>query len=394
MVRANAGAAVGPLALALWLLAAGACCSVERSSAAISPPPASAPTAAVSSAPNRVSATPEPTVDGAATAPAADAGLPQKPTLRFLAFGDLIVSYRVGRAIAAANDPLLPFRSLDGLLSSVDFSFANLEAPFDRLRAKSEHELGGLSHYNFKVLSLANNHAMDRGQEGLWHTLALLRSKDIVPVGVGRNMDEAWAGAVVEIRGFRIGFVAASYTSINSSRKLWLDFVARITQRHRLRKTIRALRKRCDFVVAAMHAGVEYVRWPSREQILFAQAAIDSGADIVIGSHPHVVQPVRSYRGKYIFYSLGNFIFDQTRPDAVKESAAVRITLSKPSASALSSKQSAAAPASRPVATLEALEVIALINNNVTRPRLALPAEAARILRRMELRHAALMPRP
>ena len=78
-----------------------------------------------------------------------------------------------------------------------------------------------------------------------------------------------------------------------------------------------------------MHAGTEYTRTPMPQQITFAHAAIDDGADIVIGAHPHWVQTIEKYKGKYIFYSLGNFIFDQAWSQETMEGLTLKITVSK-----------------------------------------------------------------
>ena len=139
-------------------------------------------------------------------------------------------------------------------------------------------------------------------------------------------------------------------------------------------KAIRELRQNADFVVATMHAGVEYIATALNGQRLFAQMVIDAGADIMIGHHPHVVQDVEIYKGKYIFYSLGNFVFDHTKPHT-DEGAAVRIDLKrKPSG-----------------AVITRLEVIPYIIENLVTPRPATPAEAAPILKRMKLKKALLL---
>jgi poly-gamma-glutamate capsule biosynthesis protein CapA/YwtB (metallophosphatase superfamily) len=107
------------------------------------------------------------------------------------------------------------------------------------------------------------------------------------------------------------------------------DYVARIEDHDRLKAAIEKIRGQVDFILVTMHAGIEYTRKPEQHQIDFAHAAIDDGADIVIGAHPHWIQINELYKGKYIFYSLGNFIFDQEWSRDTKEGLALRITLAK-----------------------------------------------------------------
>ena len=288
--------------------------------------------------------------------------------MTFLSFGDFIVAHHVAREMVRTGDPLHPFRGIEPLLRSVDFSFANLESPLDKKRGSIEQETAGIIEFDFRVLNLANNHAMDRAREGLWYTIDELAKRGVATTGAGRDLDEAWKPAIVEHEGIRIAFLGASYTSVNSSRLLLNPYVARIDQRRRLRLAVATAKNEADFVVVAMHAGIEYTSWPSAEQQLFAQAAIRHGADVVIGSHPHVLQPIRHYRGKPIFHSLGNFIFDQRRPPAVKLTAAVRTELRRDGDRLVS-----------------AITVIPIINDDITTPRVAQGEDAIRILRRMGL---------
>jgi hypothetical protein len=288
--------------------------------------------------------------------------------VRFLALGDMIVTHSVGRAVDKSGDPTSPFRTFAAMLEGVDFSYANLEAPLE-----ANTPLEGLAKLRFRAFNLANNHIMDAGFDRLLLTVNRLRAMNMATSGVGKDMAEAWTPAIVTVRGVRIAFVGASYTSKNSSRLVRLPYVARVDQNWELRKAILQARESADFVVAAMHAGTEYIRFPVAEQIQFAHSAIEHGADLVIGTHPHVVQKVERYRGNYIFYSLGNFVFDQVRPPQVGQSAAVRVSLS------VADKG------------LSALEVIPMVNHDTLSPRLADGKAAKAILQRMGLQSATLL---
>ena len=93
-----------------------------------------------------------------------------------------------------------------------------------------------------------------------------------------------------------------------------------------MRKDVSLLRRLADIVVVSMHNGVEYMPRPSAKQIEFAHAAIDAGATLVIGHHPHVIQPEERYRSGRIFYSLGNFVFDQYQREATQHGELVEIS--------------------------------------------------------------------
>lgn len=309
----------------------------------------------------------------------------------FLAVGDIMLSRNVATKIKEASDPLLPFRPLESLFQSVDFSFGNLESPFAQNPIIGGHSLifgapseniEGLIKNNFKVLSLANNHALDQGLSGLARTIAHLDENNIQHVGAGRSSQAAWAPAVIEQNGFKICFVAASYSSINDNGKTTNDYVARIESVYNLQLAIKNLKSDCDFVTVSMHAGAEYTRTPNQTQIDFAHAAIDSGADLVIGHHPHWVQTIERYKGKYIFHSLGNFIFDQMWSQQTREGLALKMTITKndchPKRKAWDPKIQDNAICDS--AQLQSIELIPIIIDNYSTPRLASEQESQNIL--------------
>jgi poly-gamma-glutamate synthesis protein (capsule biosynthesis protein) len=131
-------------------------------------------------------------------------------------------------------------------------------------------------------------------------------------------------------------------------------------------KSIQEAKNNADIVVVTMHAGVEYTREPTPLQTDFAHTAIDNGADIVIGAHPHWIQGIEQYGGKYIFYSLGNFVFDQEFSPETKEGMTLKINLRKDK-----------------TAHIEQIELMPIIIENYGQPRLANAEEKSRILESM-----------
>lgn len=296
----------------------------------------------------------------------------------FLAVGDIMISRGVENAIMRADDPRLPFSKMKDVFSSTDFNFANLESPIsgnDKIIGKGlvfnmkTRNIVGLRENNFKILNLANNHAMDQGTKGISQTKDFLTQNDLYFMGAGENLDEAWKPATITVKGVKIGFVGASYASYNDGGVKPNDYVARMEDTARLKRAIETLKaENTDFIVATMHAGIEYTRKPNQTQIDFAHNAIDFGADIVIGGHPHWAQIFEKYKDKYVFYSLGNFIFDQSWSRETMQGLALKITLENKKSEISKTR-------------VEQIELMPVIIENKSTPRLANQAEARQILK-------------
>lgn len=325
---AHSGSAV--FVLPLILAGCGVSPAVTEAPRAPAPVVVSAGTQAASAT---AAATPEP-----APPPA-----PEPIRARFLSVGDVIFGRRVQKVIDEKGDPEHPFRPLAKLYAEVDFTFANLENPFFSgkkpnvtppgkryavLWARPEHA-ATLVKYRFTAVNLANNHAMDQDLRGLQETLRTLDAAGVQHTGVGMDLDAAWTPMIVDVRGLRIGFVGASYASRNDMGFSRNAHVARIEDEARLAAACRKAREGAHFVVATMHAGDEHSFVPDAKQRAFAAAAVRAGADVVIGAHPHVVQPAEKIEGRWVFYSLGNFVFDQAAADN-REAVAVEIRLALP----------------------------------------------------------------
>jgi poly-gamma-glutamate capsule biosynthesis protein CapA/YwtB (metallophosphatase superfamily) len=246
---------------------------------------------------------------------------PRDYTLLFV--GDVMLSRAVGEGMAARKDWSLPFRLVEEAMRDADLRYCNLECPVSD-RGRNLHHLysfradpralEGLEAAGFNVASQANNHAYDWGPQALLDSLDRLRAAGIHPVGAGQNMLEAHYPVLVRLGDLRIAFLA--YVNIDPAEATagadrpgvaWLDLPQVLTD-------IRFARPLADLVIVCPHWGVEYAVKPTREQVDEAHQMIDAGADMIVGSHPHVVQPVEHYNGHWIAYSLGNFIFDQREP--------------------------------------------------------------------------------
>ena len=238
--------------------------------------------------------------------------------VRLVAVGDICLAGGVERASHKA-EPTYPFTAMLRTLQSADIAFGNLECVLSargrpvpkrynfRARpawAKKLYAAG------FDVLSVANNHTLDYGRAALADTVRHLREAGIVAVGAGETLSEALRVRILQRRGLRIGFLA--YLGMFPP---LLPIIAdqpcvAMGHPHQVRRDVADARKQVDVLIVSVHAGVERQSTPSARQREIGRAAVDAGADLVLGHHPHIVQPVESYRGKPICYSLGNFVFD------------------------------------------------------------------------------------
>lgn len=260
------------------------------------------------------------------------------PEVTMIAVGDMMLSRAVAKRMRQHGYDY-PFASTSEFLRSADITFGNLETsitpgpevqPFEMSFRADPESATALRDAGFDVLSLANNHTPNYGETGLQDTIRYLDEAGIVHVGAGRDM-EAHQPKFVTANGIRFAFLAyndrdvvpASYEA--GETRLGTAFM-RID---RMQAAVQGARQFADIVIVSMHSGTEYELFPNDSQTAFARAAIDAGAEIVIGHHPHVVQTREEYKGKYIFYSLGNFVFDQMWSQDTREGLALKIVFTK-----------------------------------------------------------------
>jgi hypothetical protein len=231
-----------------------------------------------------------------------------------------------------------PWRKVGAFLRAADIAFGNLECCISRRgtpQAKTytfrgspaalvaAGKKGGLD-----VVSLANNHARDFGVGAFKDTLKYLDRYRISHVGGGLDLARAHQPAILERDGLKVAFLA--YSTIEDDR--WgatkkVPGVASAFPVSRMRRDIAAARKGADLVVVSFHWGIELAPSPEREQISLGRAAIDAGAKIVLGHHPHRLQPMARYHGGLIVYSLGNFVFAPPSTTEVNKQTLVLTTL-------------------------------------------------------------------
>lgn len=164
------------------------------------------------------------------------------------------------------------------------------------------------------AVSVANNHGMDYGTAGLADTLAAGRSAGLPVLGAGPDERQAFAGLTRTVRGVRVTVVAATDVLDSSVAAAWTagpdsPGLASAKDGDRLVQRVRQAAASADVVVAFLHWGVERQVCPTARQQALAQALVEAGADLVVGSHAHVLQPLASVHGAPVAYGLGNFVF-------------------------------------------------------------------------------------
>ena len=210
---------------------------------------------------------------------------------------------------------------IKNLIQSSDISICNFEAPIETNNMKAIKKAGPhvyqskksieyLSEAGFNMVSLANNHIYDYGQESLDNTIVELNKYNIDIIGAGVDFDSAYETKIMDKNGIRIGVIAAAenefgclYENQNRGGYSWIFH-------YEIEDNIRKLKDEVDVIVLIAHAGVEEIDFPIKEWRDRYKRLCDIGVDMVIGHHPHVPQGYEKYYNSMIFYSLGNFYFD------------------------------------------------------------------------------------
>lgn len=246
--------------------------------------------------------------------------------------GDMMFDRHIREKAQAVGNYDFIFRDLEPLLASADIVVANLEGPVTDFPSRSVgSEVGSTDNYFFTfepkvildslsrwpfVVNLGNNHISNFGTEGLLQTKSYLSEAELGYFGYtapGQQVETTWHASV---NGLRIALVNYNQFITGGLEQSMVDFAE--------------TRPTADVVIVYTHWGNEYVPENDVQRDL-AHQFIDAGADLVIGSHPHVVQGIEDYTGKRIYYSLGNFVFDQYFEEAVQNGLLVESTVCRSS---------------------------------------------------------------
>jgi poly-gamma-glutamate synthesis protein (capsule biosynthesis protein) len=290
-------------------------------------PPAAPPEPAPEVAPK---ATPSPAVT---PAPARKAPVAPAAELRIAAVGDIMLGGTAAPEMQKYGYDY-PFEPTRDILKSAQIVFGNLEGPLTNggeagtakqyvFRSPPDKVAPALARAGFSVVSLANNHTLDYGPEGLMDTRAALDKAGIRHTGAGRNAAEARQPVYMMADGVTVAFLAYSLTF---PEEFWAGpdkpGTAFGHEQH-VRADVAAARRTADIVVVSFHWGQEGKTELRDYQTQLARAAIDAGAAAVLGHHPHILQGVERYRDGVILYSLGNFAFGSYSNTATRSAIAL-----------------------------------------------------------------------
>ncbi len=253
--------------------------------------------------------------------------------------GDIMLDRGIRKVVEKnGNDYAFSFSRITPSLHLYDVLFGNVEGTISdrgvnvgsiysfRMATASAFALADAG---FDVVSVANNHSGDWSVAGMVDTWKYLHEAGIKTVGAGFNANEAYEPVILEKKGIKIAYVAFSEFGKGYMNAKESSPGIAIISDEMVKESVRRAKEMADIVVASFHFGDEYEPEPNAFQKRIARLAIDSGADIVAGHHPHVKQPIEWYKGKVIAYSLGNFIFDQPFSKATMEAPVFTVLWSK-----------------------------------------------------------------
>lgn len=246
--------------------------------------------------------------------------LQKEPTWVLIATGDVIPARSVNWQAIQHKDFTWPYLKTADVLKSADVTFINLESPLiDNCPMTNEgmifcgdsRNVEGLVYAGVDIASLANNHAGNYGAEGVAATKKLLNDEGILVTGVSGTQ-------VMDVKGVKVALLGYNDIGVEPG--------ISNTDDEKIKSEIAQAKRVADVVIVAFHWGTEYQDQPNERQKYLGHLAIDSGADLVIGNHPHWVQPSEEYKGKFIKYAHGNFVFDQEWSLKTKQGAVGKYT--------------------------------------------------------------------
>jgi len=262
----------------------------------------------------------------------------------FAIAGDVIPHEPVRAAAEAAGGGAQGWGSLladvNDVFKGADFGFVNLETPVAPSHSKGSKPFmfdapvalpEALKQNGIKIVSFANNHVMDQGWAGFAETRDHLKEIGLQFVGSGDTAGQSWQPLVVEANGIKVGWLGMTRW-LNGNRNPEKDDQPHVNffpyagegggapgaDEAQVVAAVKAAKTQCDMLVISIHWGTEYATAPRPEDVDLAHKMLDAGASVIVGHHPHVLQPIETYtaadgRMAVIFYSLGNFLSDQSR---------------------------------------------------------------------------------
>jgi len=245
------------------------------------------------------------------------------------AIGDIMMHNTMitaGLQSAQASYDYSPFfRYVRPLLSASDLVIGNLETTLAGKAAgysgyprfnSPEVLAANLKEAGIDVLTTANNHSLDKGYTGLAATLDHLDAAGLLHTGTSRCLAEQETTLLADIKGSKFAILAYTYGTNGLNPPKDRTYAVNYIDEAKMIAAVKKAREAgAHSILVSLHFGAEYQNYPNAEQQALAQSLLDNGADIILGSHPHVLQPASFLDDRFVIYSLGNFISDQTGPE-------------------------------------------------------------------------------
>lgn len=255
--------------------------------------------------------------------------------------GDILLDRGVRKVIEQKGTDAVFSPFVDSVFQSSDIVIGNLECPATKIKEPSFKQfifraepewLFTLKRHGITHLNLANNHSVDQGRAGLVDTRENVVSAGMIPIGAGRTMEEAARPVLLTSSPRKVYVLASLQLALENF--AYLSEKPSVSQEDfdTLVERVRHLRSSepDSYIIVTLHWGGEHTLQPVTIQRVRAHQLIDAGADALIGHHTHTLQTIEEYKGKPIYYSIGNFIFDQRKPVNTK-ACMVKLTITKES---------------------------------------------------------------
>lgn len=246
---------------------------------------------------------------------------PKEKRMSLIAVGDILIHESVYKDAYLRDTDTYDFHKMfteiEPIINKYDLKFCNQESTIGGKTLgisgypsfNSPDEIGDeLVNIGFNLISLANNHTLDKGENAALYSNSYWKSKNVITAGSYSNLEERNKVNIYEQNGVKYAFLA--YTTISNA-KVKKDYLLNVYSADKAKADIEAVKNDVDVIIVSMHWGVENTNIPTESQKQIAEYLSSLGVNIVIGHHPHVVQPVQYVNDTLVIYSLGNFISNQ-----------------------------------------------------------------------------------
>ncbi|OEH86936.1 hypothetical protein BHU72_01360 [Desulfuribacillus stibiiarsenatis] len=252
---------------------------------------------------------------------------PQPKSLTIAAVGDIMVHMEQIQGAQTTVDGQKAYdfnpalAQISPFLKKADFIMGNLETTIAGVENRGysgypefnapESLLFALKKAGFDYVSTANNHSLDRREKGVIKTIENLEKAGLLFSGTARSQEERDLHAIVERNGIKLALLSYTYGTNGIPIPTGKDYLVNLIDKEKMKSDITSVRDAVDFVIVSIHFGHEYHRKPNAQQIEISNFLVEQGVDVVLGSHPHVIQPATWIDNSFVIYSMGNFVSAQ-----------------------------------------------------------------------------------